>query len=34
MDELFAINGAKTELRDCFNFVDPDLVNFVRRSTD
>jgi ketosteroid isomerase-like protein len=23
MDELFAINAAKTEFRDCFNFADP-----------
>jgi ketosteroid isomerase-like protein len=37
MDELYAINVAKTEFRDCFNFADvsrliaiadPDLVNF------
>jgi ketosteroid isomerase-like protein len=37
MDELYAINAAKTEFRDCFNFadasrllaiVDPELVNF------
>jgi ketosteroid isomerase-like protein len=37
MDDLYAINVAKTEFRDCFNFsdasrllaiVDPDLVNF------
>jgi ketosteroid isomerase-like protein len=37
MDELYAINAAKTEFRDCFNFADasrllaiadPELVNF------
>lgn len=37
MDDLYAINVAKTEFRDCFNFsdasrllaiADPDLVNF------
>ncbi len=37
MDDLYAINAAKTEFRDCFNFsdtsrllaiADPDLVNF------
>lgn len=37
MDDSYAINVAKTEFRDCFNFsdtsrllaiADPDLVNF------
>jgi ketosteroid isomerase-like protein len=37
VDDLYAINAAKTEFRDCFNFsdasrllaiVDPDFVNF------
>ena len=37
MDDLYAINGAKSEFRDCFNLsdvsrllaiADPDLVNF------
>jgi len=37
MDDLYAINAAKSEFRDCFNFsdvsrllaiADPDLVNF------
>ena len=37
MDDLYAINVAKSEIRDCFNFsdvsrllaiADPDLVNF------
>ena len=37
MDDLYAINAAKTEFRDCFNFsdasrllaiADPDFVNF------
>ncbi len=37
MDDLYAINAAKSEFRDCFNLadverllaiVDPDLVNF------